>query len=884
MCKAEIEVQEKKGERTMHIVIDNNQLLQGLTEDERTKVKDLLTFDNPKYKQAKKYGRSRYISIPPYLEYYKQYKNGDMEVPLGFNVLQALKPNKFTSETLYKRVDVSFPPIKISLREDQSKAFYAFHSFVRPYSNNYNNMGIIQLPTGKGKTILGLYMSQEFKQKTLILVHKDDLVVGWQNDIRLCFGDNIDIGLIKAKSRKVGEQFTIATVQTLSKMSEEELSKYTHSFGMVILDECLTGDTLVVKSDGSVTEIPYIYNNCNIIGGKVSNSFSRKSRIYQLNSNNAIIKGSPTHKTWCVRKKSSSYRYDIGDFEVKKIEDLNSDYLVPVIYKIPHTTRNNTQPYYAKFCAMIMCDGHLDKLPSRRVKVNVSKDRRYYRSIFEEFCDNTPYTFKASLDCRRNLTLWCNDEILKNDLMTTWCINCGKKSSNIKIPDFMYSAPIDTIKAFIETCFNCEGDLSVEKHTCRYHFNTCSYQFAQGLSMLLKKFGVLCSIHTIKQRGNRNTSYRLSISGYFFNVFADTFTLLPRKTTSRRNSRSKTHVFLGDFYLSQVNSVEDLGYEDTVYDFEVSDTHTFIANGLVTHNCHHIASTSFNIIDKFSAYYKVGLSATPTRSDGLSFCFDLFLGGVVYKHDYSENDKDILPCKVIVQESRAKFRPFVVWNKNSLNYDDQIFNVYDFKEEDLPSKYRFVDSFSYEHRPIVPFNLVDNAVVKDRRYKIQVCKDVLNEVSKNHSCLVLFTQKEHVDLYYNFLKRYLPEDKLLKFYGDSKDTSEHMMELAESRKVLVTLGTLAKTTEGTNVKAWEVLFLVSSINNKKNVEQATGRIRRVCEGKINPVLIYDYVHPKVSGFSSHFSNRQSVYNKLKYTIQKPKSMTESKKSLFSRGY
>ena len=248
----------------MHIVIDNNQLLQGLTEDERIKVKYLLTFDNPKYKQAKKYGRSRYISIPPYLEYYKQYKNGDMEVPLGFNVLQALKPNKFTYETLYKRVDVSFPPIKISLREDQSKAFYAFHSFIRPYSNGYNNMGIIQLPTGKGKTILGLYMSQEFKQKTLILVHKDDLVVGWQNDIRLCFGDNIDIGLIKAKSRKVGEQFTIATVQTLSKMSEEELSKYTHSFGMVILDECLTGDTLVVKSDGSVTEIPYIYNNCNI--------------------------------------------------------------------------------------------------------------------------------------------------------------------------------------------------------------------------------------------------------------------------------------------------------------------------------------------------------------------------------------------------------------------------------------------------------------------------------------------------------------------------------------------------------------------------------------------------------------------------------------------
>ena len=866
----------------MQITVTNNQCIEGLSTEQKNKIKDALTFDNPKYKQAKRYGRSKYISIPPYLTYYED--NGtSMNVPFGFNISSVLN-NCPTPIFRTNKVNVDYPDIKIELRDDQWKALQGFVSYKRPFNNLLNNYGIIQLPTGKGKSILAIYMAHHFNQKALILVHKDDLVVGWKKDIAKCFDNKLKVGLIKAKSRTVGEQFTIATVQTLAKMSEEELSQYTNQFGMIIQDECLTGDTLVVKGDGSVTTIPNIYDNCYIIGGKVSHSFSRKSKIYQLNCNHSIVKGSPTHKTWCVRKKDSHYHYSVNDFEVKKIEDLNSDYLVPVIYKIPHTTRNNTQPYYAKFCAMIMCDGHLDKLPSRRVKVNVSKDRRYYRSIFEEFCDNTNYTFKASLDCRRNLTLWCNDEVLKNDLNTTWGIDCGKKSNTIKIPDFMYSAPIDTIKAFIETCFNCEGDLSVEKHTCRYHFNTCSYQFAQGLSMLLKKFGVLCSIHTIKRGGNHNTIYRLSISGYFFNVFSDTFNLLPRKTTSKRNSRSKTNVFLGDFYLSQVNSVEDLGYEDTVYDFEVSDTHTFIANGLVTHNCHHIASTSFNIIDKFSAYYKVGLSATPTRSDGLSFCFDLFLGGVVYKHNYSENDKDILPCKVIVKESRAKFRPFVVWNKNSLNYDDQIFNVYDFKEEDLPSKYRFVDSFAYEHRPIVPFNLVDNAVVKDRRYKIQVCKDVLNEVSKNHSCLVLFTQKEHVDLYYNFLKRYLPEDKLLKFYGDSKDTSEHMMELAESRKVLVTLGTLAKTTEGTNVKAWEVLFLVSSINNKKNVEQATGRIRRACEGKINPVLIYDYVHPKVSGFSSHFSNRQSVYNKLKYTIQKPKSMTESKKSLFSRGY
>ena len=113
------------------------------------------------------------------------------------------------------------------------------------------------------------------------------------------------------------------------------------------------------------------------------------------------------------------------------------------------------------------------------------------------------------------------------------------------------------------------------------------------------------------------------------------------------------------------------------------------------------------------------------------------------------------------------------------------------------------------------------------------------------------------------------------------------MKRAENREVLVTLGTLAKATEGTNVKAWEVLFLVSSINNEKNVEQATGRIRRSSKNKLNPVVVYDYIHPNVVGIQSHYTTRKSVYNRLEYSVKylngKSKE-TRSSGSLFSRGY
>ena len=526
----------------MQIKIDNNQIITGMTREQKEAVKSALTYDNPKYNQAKRYGRSRYISIPPYLTYYVDHGSDSLEVPFGFDLfsLPEIKNSSYKVETLYKEVYADFPEITISLREDQEKAFNAFLHYQRPHSMQDNNYGIIQLPTGKGKTILGLYMAYYLKQKTLILVHKDDLVVGWKKDIDKCFGGKCNVGLIKAKSRTVGAQFTIATVQTLSKMNEKELSEFTHRFGMVICDEC-----------------------------------------------------------------------------------------------------------------------------------------------------------------------------------------------------------------------------------------------------------------------------------------------------------------------------------------------------------HHIASTTFNIIDRFSCYYKVGLSATPTRTDKLTQCFDLFLGGIVYKHKYSKDDKDILPVEVRVTESRARFRPFVVANSNGVYAVDQFFNMYDYKPEELPSNYKPVDMFYYKDRPRVPNAITDNYVVLDRRFKIQVCKQIISEVRQGHSCLALFTQKDHIRQYYSYLCRFLPKNIISLYYGDSKESSEDIMKKAESRETLITLGTLAKTTEGTNVKAWEVLFLVSSINNEKNTEQATGRIRRSNKGKINPVIVYDYRHPDVVGIQSHFSTRKAVYDRLEYDVKflnNRKQEKITKGSLFNRGY
>lgn len=854
----------------------NRQLVYDLTSEQRKELKTHLMQDNPKYKNAKRYSGYKNVYVPKYIEYFEEFSvsAGDgtrkkvLSVPIGVNVQEVLECNEIQFKEGRNEIQVKYPKFKLELRNDQK---IAEKHYLEEIKKEYPK-SIIQLPTGKGKSILGIHIAYTLKQKTLVLVHKDDLVVGWKKDIKLCFGDSVDIGLIKAKSRKVGSQITIATVQTLSRMSEEELSKYTNEFGLVIQDECLVGNTLVAMSDGGVKRIDSINNKETVLGGSVSNRFSRKSDIYELQSNNSIIKGSPTHPTWCVKK--GKRHYSIKDFECKSLKDITSDYYIPIRITIPHTQKNNLSIEEAKFVATIMCDGHLDKT-SKRVKVNVNKDRKYYYDIMRDFAETCGADLKYSNDIRENVTYWFTDDNVKNILVSKWGVPVGKKSNILTIPEFLYYAPLETIKAFIETCFNCEGDLSIPDHnSVRINFNSVSEDFAQGVSMLLKKFGIVANIQKVERKGKHNSVYRVSVGGVFYNKFADTFNLIPRKQSELRNKGTQDKRFVGDFYLSPVKRVKNLGYSDYVYDFTVdSDEHSFIANGVYTHNCHHTGLNIFNIIDKFNSKYRLGLSATVKRGDGLDYVFDYFFGGIGYKHIVTKDDEDICDCEVRVLDSNFKYKPFV--------YKKQVFNYYDFNKEDLPNNVQFVEEMDYKKRPRISYGDLDNEAVRSPLTKVLVCKKIIEHYKQGHSIIVFFTQKEHIELYFRHLSRYIPKDKIMLYYGDSKEDNDTMMQKAENKEVLVTLATLAKATEGTNVKSWEVAFLVSSMNSQKNVEQAVGRVRRRNKGKIDKAIVYDVRYSDCYTLRSHFNTRRSVYSKLKFDIidQKRKSG-----SMFSRGY
>lgn len=519
------------------LIISDSLILCSPTAEEIDLIKKKLTFDNPAYKNAMRYSRYNRVSIPPSLMYYKIGKYGGemcVRVPIGFDlasVVENYSNLKFIDDRVYSTIDHA--PFVLELREDQNEAAisYLFKKDKTPLSS------MIQLPTGKGKSILGLYIASQLSCKTLIVVHKDDLVDGWKKDIALAFDGKVHAGLIKAKSREVGHFLTIATVQTLNRLSSRELEELYSTFGLVIQDEM-----------------------------------------------------------------------------------------------------------------------------------------------------------------------------------------------------------------------------------------------------------------------------------------------------------------------------------------------------------HHCPASSYSVVANFRSRYRLGLTATPERSDGLDHIMNLYYGRLCYKYESKkedEEDKDILPVKVIKQKSPVYFNPLF---QNVGTDDHPKYALVDlYAPADVKMKYNYVrlSDIPYAHRPTINHQVIDSFVVNEESYKEMVCHDIINEYAKGHSCIVFLTQKEHCRAYYDYLKMYVAESDLGLYYGDNAD-NKAVLEKAEKQRKFITITTYAKATEGTNVKTWEVEFLVSSINNEKNTEQAVGRIRRAKEGKLNPVILYDYRVPYVYSLSNHGSTRDKRYRKLGFLIEGENS--SKKHSIFKRGY
>ena len=195
-------------------------------------LKDNLNFMNLDYVIKKRSGRSTY-GTQMYYETVKE-KENTIVMPRGIigKLLRYCNEQKIKYQLEDKRTKLE--PVKfissISLHDYQQEAVEI---------TNKKDFGVIVAPPGAGKTVMGLEIVARKQQPTLIIVHRRQLFDQWVDRIQSFLGiPKFQIGKINGSSYEIGQEITVAMIQSLQNPDLPGKDKLHHAFGTIIADEC----------------------------------------------------------------------------------------------------------------------------------------------------------------------------------------------------------------------------------------------------------------------------------------------------------------------------------------------------------------------------------------------------------------------------------------------------------------------------------------------------------------------------------------------------------------------------------------------------------------------------------------------------------------------
>ncbi|KAB2952958.1 DEAD/DEAH box helicase [Heliorestis acidaminivorans] len=215
-----------------------------------------LTFINPKYKDALKYGRSlqgiqREIKLFGKIESEKQNKNRRKNQSKNQSKNQTNDPSVIQTVIRLPRgysnrlLEIFHEQSINYTLEDQrlSKNNITYNSQIDLYEYQLpivkeafqKEQGVIESPCGSGKTVMAIYLLSLCQEKTLWVTHTLDLLR--QSTKQLAKNLNLqphDIGTIGAGQYRISDTVTVGLVQSLIKHKEQLVRE---GFGTVIVDE-----------------------------------------------------------------------------------------------------------------------------------------------------------------------------------------------------------------------------------------------------------------------------------------------------------------------------------------------------------------------------------------------------------------------------------------------------------------------------------------------------------------------------------------------------------------------------------------------------------------------------------------------------------------------
>ncbi|WP_407701347.1 DEAD/DEAH box helicase [Virgibacillus senegalensis] len=247
---------------------------------------------------------------------------------------------------------------------------------------------------------------------------------------------------------------------------------------------------------------------------------------------------------------------------------------------------------------------------------------------------------------------------------------------------------------------------------------------------------------------------------------------------------------------------------------------------VIVDECHHISAVSFEkVLREVEASYVHGLTATPTRKDGLHKIVAMQCGEICYK---------------VTAKDQSKLHPFdhvLIPRFTSFKSDGNLQKVY------------------------------ANLAINEKRNKL-IFNDVLKELENDSHPIILTERIEHVHElekhFEGFAKNIIVlTGKLSK--QEEKDRLKLIENLSDCEERLI-IATGKYIGEGFDNARLDTLFLAMPIAWKGTLQQYVGRLHRVHTNK-NVVKVYDYVDYQVPELQTMYEKRKQGYKSMNYKIK-----------------
>lgn len=267
---------------------------------------------------------------------------------------------------------------------------------------------------------------------------------------------------------------------------------------------------------------------------------------------------------------------------------------------------------------------------------------------------------------------------------------------------------------------------------------------------------------------------------------------------------------------------------------------------VVCDEVHHLAANAQTVgmfrecLDYFASKYKLGLTATLHRADGLEICIPRMLGDVMYEIKKDLNDF------VCIYEDREILR-----------FPADKYQV-PAKVNFIQTSYSIVDKETKRYRDVFDKN---GMTISFSKLLSDIGSDIIRNTqivnlcnSLQGSTIILSDRVEQLKYLSQHIKSCVEIDG-----STPKKQREQALEDVKNGKVKVLLASYKLAKEGLDCQILENIILATPIKDEAIVVQCIGRVQRPYEDK-EIANVYDLVDD-VSTLSRFYKKRKNIYNK-----------------------